>query len=179
MNLRSARSSAFMRLALVAGLVVSLSGCGFQLRGQAQLPFESAYVEGGTKAHGNELRPARFGSLANTLSQALAAQNKLAADAKSAPVRILLGNESLSKDILSLSGGGKVKEYRLIYRVTLAAVDAQGKELLAPSDIVLTRDYSYSDTEALAKEAEEAGLIRAMEQEALRQVLRRLSYTQR
>lgn len=175
MKLRRALSPALMSLTLVVGL----AGCGFQLRGQAQLPFESAVVEGGGKARPNELQPARFGSLAAHLSQTLAAQNKLAADAKSAQVRILLGNESLTKNILSLSGGGKVKEYRLIYKVTLAVEDAQGKELLAPADIVLTRDFSYSDTEALAKQAEEAGLVRAMEQDALRQVLRRLSYTQR
>ena len=174
MNLRRALTPVLLGLTLVAGL----SGCGFHLRGQAQLPFASAFVEGGTKA-GNVLQPARFGSLAGQLSQTLASQNKLAADAQSAPVRILLGNESLTKNILSLSGGGKVKEYRLIYKVTLAAVDADGRELLAPADIVLNRDFSYSDAEALAKEAEEAGLIRSMEQDALRQVLRRLSYTQR
>ena len=174
MNLRRALSAVSVTLALAAGL----AGCGFQLRGQAQLPFASALVEGGAKS-GNPLQPARFDSLAGQLNQVLAGQNKLAADAKSAQVRIQLGNESLSKNILSLSGGGKVKEYRLIYKVTLAVVDADGRELLAPADIVLNRDFSYSDAEALAKEAEEAGLIRSMEQDALRQVLRRLSYTQR
>jgi LPS-assembly lipoprotein len=58
-------------------------------------------------------------------------------------------------------------------------VDAAGKELIAPSEILLNRDFSYSDAEILAKEAEEATLIRGMEQEALRQVLRRLSYIKR
>ena len=48
--------------------------------------------------------------------------------------------------------------------------------LIAPARIHLTREFSYNDSEVLAKESEEAALNRAMEQEALRQILRRLSY---
>jgi LPS-assembly lipoprotein len=164
-------------------LAATLAGCGFQLRGQSQLPFESAYVESHGKSQENsdrnERRPALSASLAASLRQSLSTQNKLAANAKDAPVRIVLNNESLTKTILALSGGGKVREYRLIYKVAITVVDAAGKELIAPSEILLNRDFSYSDAEILAKEAEEATLIRGMEQEALRQVLRRLSYIKR
>jgi LPS-assembly lipoprotein len=153
-----------MGLALLAGL----AGCGFQLRGQSQLPFPAAYVE------------ARESSvLAEPLRQALSAQSKLASRAEGAPVRIVLTDEARTKTILALSGGGKVREYRLAYRLRLIVSDAAGNELIAPSDIQLNRDFSYSDAEILAKEAEEASLNRAMEQDALRQVLRRLSYVKR
>lgn len=166
-------------LALAAGL----AGCGFQLRGQAQLPFASAYVEGRSVAHDggnrNERHRANSISLAAALSQALISENKLARNASEASVRVFFLNERLSKSILALSGGGKVREYRLSYRVILQVNDASGRELIAPSEIFLNRDYSYSDAETLAKEAEEATLIRGMEQEALRQVLRRLSYIKR
>lgn len=179
MGLRRLLVNNLIGLVMAAGL----AGCGFQLRGQSQLPFESAYVESQSKTHDssdrNERRPALSASLAASLRQSLAAQNKLAADAKNAPVRIVLTNESLTKSILALSGGGKVREYRLVYKVALTVVDAAGKELIAPSEILLNRDFSYSDAEILAKEAEEATLIRGMEREALRQVLRRLSYIQR
>lgn len=166
---------------ILIGLVMAaaLAGCGFQLRGQSQLPFESAYVESHAKVRDDDRRPALSASLAASLRQSLSAQNKLAADAKIAPVRIVLTNESLTKSILALSGGGKVREFRLIYKVALTVVDTAGKELIAPSEILLNRDFSYTDAEILAKEAEEATLIRGMEQEALRQVLRRLSYIQR
>ena len=172
-------------LVSLAGFVLAfgLSGCGFKLRGQAQLPFESAYVEGRSGAHNegdrNELRPAQSASLTSALRQALKTQDKLAASAEGTPVRIILSGETLSKSILSLSGGGKVREYRLTYKVGLKVVDQGGNELISPSAILLTRDYSYSDTAILAKEAEEATLIRGMEQEALRQVLRRLSFVKR
>ncbi len=157
-----------MHFLLGLALLAGVSGCGFQLRGQAQLPFVAAHVE------------AREGSpLGNALRQNLGYQNKLAAKKDEAPVRIVLSEEARTKDILSLSGGGKVKEYRLGYRVIVSVLDGAGNELIAPSEILLTRDFTFSDAEVLAKEAEEANLVRAMEQEALRQVMRRLSYVKR
>lgn len=157
-----------MHFLLGLALLAGVSGCGFQLRGQAQLPFAAAFVE------------AREGSpLGNALRQNLGYQNKLAAKKDEAPVRIVLSEEARTKGILSLSGGGKVKEYRLGYRVIVSVLDGAGNELIAPSEILLTRDFTFSDAEVLAKEAEEANLVRAMEQEALRQVMRRLSYVKR
>lgn len=147
---------------LAAGL---LSGCGFQLRGQAQLPFAAAHVEA-----------ARGSALGEGLRQSLRGQGKLTERSEGAPVRIRLSGESRQKNILSLSGAGKVREYRLEYRVNLSALDAAGVERIAPTPLYLTREYSYSDEQVLAKESEEAALYRAMEQDALRQILRRLSY---
>ena len=166
------KESGVKRLALTLlvglGLLAGVAGCGFQLRGQAQLPFESAHVEA---APGSILAPA--------LRDALSSQDKLAPRLEGAAVRIRLAEESRAKNILALSGGGKVREYRLTYRVVMTAQDPGGKDLSATAEILLTRDYSYSDTAILDKQAEETSLYRAMEQDALRQVLRRLSYIRR
>lgn len=145
-----------------------LAGCGFQLRGDAQLPFASAHVDAAADS-----------LLAPGLRQALAAQGKLAERSDGAPVRIRVTDERQQKDILSLSGGGKVREYRLIYKVTLKVSGEGGHELIAPIELEQVREYSYDDALILAKEAEEAALQRAMEQEILRQALRRLSYVKR
>lgn len=155
-------------MGFLASWTVLLAGCGFQLRGDAQLPFASAYVEAPDAS-----------VLAPQLRQALTAQDKLAAQAKDAPVRIRLLDERREKNILSLSGGGKVREYRLIYKVTLKVTDDMGNELIAPVELEQQREFSYDDALILAKEAEEASLNRAMEQETLRQALRRLSYVKR
>ena len=45
------------------------------------------------------------------------------------------------------------------------------------AEIALKRDLSYSDTEALGKEAEEALLYRDMQNDAVQQLLRRLQLT--
>jgi LPS-assembly lipoprotein len=138
------------------------------LRADAQLPFASASVDAPDAS-----------VLAPALRKALATQGKLAANAKDAPVRIRLVDEKREKNILSLSGGGKVREYRIIYKVTLKVTDDMGSELIAPIELQQMREYSYDDALILAKEAEEASLNRAMQQETLRQALRRLSYLKR
>ncbi len=151
-------------IALLAGLI--LAGCGFHLRGQSPLPFASAYIEAPPGSH-----------LASLLIQSLRLDGKQVLDSpQTAEVTIRLERESKAKEILSLSGGGKVREYRLSYRLTLSAYDRSGRPLLAPTELTLTRDFSYDDAQVLAKEAEEAQLLRDMEQEMLRQTLRRLAH---
>ncbi len=152
-------------LAAIASFSTVFSGCGFQLRGQEALPFSAAFVVAPDTSN-----------VANALRRSLSSQSKLAQTLAGAPIRISLGKESYSKEILALSGGGKVREYRLVYRVILSVVDAAGQTVVEPTEIHLSNDYSYSDAQVLAKEAEEASLNRAMEQDALRQILRRLSY---
>lgn len=157
------RHTAYSVLAILA--LALLAGCGFQLRGQSPLPFASAFVE--AKADS---------ALAARLRNHLALQHKLADQRERADIVIRFLNESRSKTILSLSGTGKVREYRLTLLVSIAASGVQGKERLAPAEIKLVRDFSFSDEQLLAKEAEEMALARDMEEDALRQILRRLAF---
>jgi LPS-assembly lipoprotein len=161
----NARRAALRWLALGAGLLV-LTGCGFQLRGQSPLPFDSVHVDA---AAGSVLQP--------LLTQNLRLNGKRVLPTPAgAQVVIRIDQETRSKEILSLSGGGKVREYRLGYRLILSVTDGAGRRILNPTELRLTRDYSYDDAQALAKEGEEAQLQRDMEQEMLRQVVRRLAF---
>ncbi len=166
-------------------LALSLAGCGFKLRGAAPLPFAQAYVEAGAatvsaagiaSGYTSQRTASQIGPL---LRQNLTANGKLATGREAASVIIRLNEEGREKNILSLSGSGKVREYRLVQRVTLSAVDQDGKLILAPAIIQLNRDFSYSDEEIMAKEAEEVQLLREMEQDMLRLILRRLGYVSR
>lgn len=148
----------------IAGLAI-LSGCGFQLRGQAPLPFEGAYVQAATDS-----------PLGTLLRTHLDRQSKLITLREKAEVILQLSGDKREKSILSLSGSGKVREYRLVHAVTVSAIGRDGRQLLAPAEIRQTRDYSYSDENVLAKEAEEAALRRDMDNDILRQVLRRLAF---
>ena len=53
-------------------------------------------------------------------------------------------------------------------------IDRNAVEIIPVTEIALKRDLSYSDTEALSKEAEEALLYRDMQNDAVQQLLRRL-----
>lgn len=159
------RRAALRSLIVWTGLVV-MAGCGFQLRGQPPLPFDSVYVEAAT---GSFLQP--------LLAQNLRLNGKhVLPSAEGAQVVIRIDQEMRSKQILSLSGGGKVREYRLGYRLVLSATNGAGRQILPPTELQLTRDYSYDDTQILAKAGEEAQLQRDMEQDMLRQVVRRLAF---
>lgn len=158
-----------LRRILLLGLLAGLAGCGFQLRGQAQLPFESAYI----------VSPADSPLRARLARSLTAGGKQLSTKAGDAQVIIRLEKEIRTKEILALSGGGKVREYRLRHQVELSVQDKEGRDLLVPSPILATRDFSYSDEQLLAKEAEEALLFRDMEQDILSQIQRRLAYIKR
>lgn len=149
-------------LAATASLV---AGCGFQLRGAAPLPFDSIYVEA-----------APASQFAVQLRRAMRAAGgvRIAERPEQAEVVLQIVNELHERQILSLSGGGRVSEYQVRYRVAYRLTDARKREHLPKSEIVLSRSYSYSDDQALGREAEEALLYRDMRNDAVQQLVRRL-----
>ncbi|HEV7801742.1 MAG TPA: LPS assembly lipoprotein LptE [Burkholderiales bacterium] len=142
-----------------------LSACGFHLRGPANLPFETLYIQAPQASlFANQLKRA-----IGTGSQTRITDNPAEADAT---LQVL--NELREREILSLSAGGRVSELQLRYRVLYRVYDKQ-KNIIAPqAEIVLRRDFSYDDQEALSKESEEALLYRDMQTDAVQQLLRRL-----
>jgi LPS-assembly lipoprotein len=148
---------------LAATLLVG--ACGFQLRGVAPLPFDSLYVQAApTSQFANQLkRMVRAGSGTRVVEQ----------PAQAAAILQIL-NEIQEKQILSLGGGGRVSEYQLRYRVGFRLTDSTNREHIPASEILLKRDFSFQDEQALSKEAEEALLLKDMRNDAVQQLLRRL-----
>ena len=68
----------------------------------------------------------------------------------------------------------KSPEFQLRYRVRYRVVDNTQREVVPTSEILLRRDFSFNDQEALSKESEEALLYRDMQTDAVQQLLRRL-----
>lgn len=141
-----------------------LSACGFHLRGQVAIPIESIYLDA---ANPNSL-------LINELRNNLEANGvKLVQTAEQAVVVLNIVYEIPDKQVLSLGGDGRVNEFRLQYRVSLRAYDPQ-QDWIPAEEIVQRRDYSYDDTKALAKEAEELMLFQSMRTDMVQQIMRRL-----
>jgi LPS-assembly lipoprotein len=163
---RLLRPSSFRTALLLLALGALLVSCGFRLRGTAALPFDSVYVQA-----------APASPLATELKRMVAAQTgtRIARSAAEAQVVLHILNEAREKRILALSGGGRVREFELRYRVTYRLTDSSSViEHIPMSEIVLRRDFTYSDAEALAKESEEALLYRDMQSDAVNQLVRRL-----
>ena len=154
---------------LIMLLALLLGACGFHLRGQSALamPFQTLYVKSA-----NDYAP-----FITELKHAIEVNNVQIADSpEQAQLTLHIVSETTDKQILSLSGGGRVREYRLQYRVSLRLYDKKQQDWLAPEEITLRRDFSYDDVQVLAKEQEEAMLFQNMRSDAVQQLLRRLNH---
>jgi len=157
------------RRAFLASLPLLLASCGFRLRGSAELPFSSVYEPGAT------------GGIALDLARNIQSGTnaKVVSDAKDAEAILQFTGETREKEILSLTGAGRVREFRLRYRVGFRVHDGKGKDFVPQATLELTRDVSFNDAEVLAKEAEEQLLFRDMQGDMVQQIMRRLAAAQR
>ncbi|MBI2311514.1 MAG: hypothetical protein HYU77_03325 [Betaproteobacteria bacterium] len=161
---RSRLSTLGYRLAVALFATAWLASCGFHLRGQLALPFSTVHVPGAS-------------ALAQELKRSIAAgtQAQVVDDPKAAQAVLHILSEIREKQILSVNAAGRVREFQLRYRVSVRLVDAASKELMPASEIVLKRDFTFNDTQVLAKESEEALLYKDMQSDAVQQVMRRLA----
>ncbi|TMH91299.1 MAG: hypothetical protein E6H47_04430, partial [Betaproteobacteria bacterium] len=95
-------------------------------------------------------------------------------DPKQADAVLQFTEETRQKEILSLTGTGRVREFKLRYRVGFRLHDGKGADYVPQSTVELTRDVTFNDADVLAKEAEEQLLYRDMQSDMVQQVMRRL-----
>jgi LPS-assembly lipoprotein len=150
-------------------LAVIIAACGFQLRGTAEVPFKTLYLPGAT------------GGIALDLKRQIQAGTdaKVIDDPKQADAILQFSQEAREKQILSLTGTGRVREFRLLYRVGWRVHDGKGGDYVPQTSFELTRDVSFNDAEVLAKEAEEQLLFRDMQSDMVQLIMRRLSAAQK
>jgi LPS-assembly lipoprotein len=142
-----------------------LAGCGFRLRGTADLPFQTLYVPNAETGIALDLkRNVQAGS-----------QVKVVDEAKQAEAILVFSDETRAKEILSLTGTGRVREFQLRYRVSFRVHDTKGADYVPLSTILLTRDITFNDSDVLAKETEEQLLFRDMQSDMVQQIMRRLA----
>lgn len=141
------------------------AGCGFQLRRFDGMPFATLYLDAPPDSRvAQRLRTMLGGEQAT----------RLVATVEEAEAVLKLTQEDRRKAILSLSGAGRVTEYRLSLRVAYSVVGRDEGVLAAPENIELNRDMTYDDSQLLAKNAEEQLLYRDMEENAALWIVRRL-----
>ena len=171
---RSAKSALVTRRALLAtgallaGSLVAAGagGCGFHLRRNADLPFETLYSGFSPgSATGEEFRR----ELARTTS------TRLVAKPDEAQVVLQVMGETRERDIVAYSAVGRPREYELRLRLQFRATDGREHEYIPPSEIILRRDISAADNQLTARVDEEALLYRDMQRDMVQQLLRRLA----
>jgi LPS-assembly lipoprotein len=155
------------RRCFVLSLAALAAGCGFELRRAPDLKFKTLQLAG-FKPHS---------PLADELRRSIGASTttKVVEAAAQAEVVLVALNDSRSKGVVASTAAGQVREIQLHSRFSFRLHTPAGKELTAPTEIVLSRDMTYNERDALAKELEEEALYRAMQSDIASQVLRRLA----
>ncbi|CEN55449.1 LPS assembly lipoprotein LptE [Candidatus Methylopumilus turicensis] len=154
--------STIARRLTILMLAFVVAACGFHLRGVADLAFSKLYMKGSA-------------SISKDLISALKTNGvKIVTEPEEAEVMLELMSDGVEKRILSLGGTGSVREFELFYRIKFRVRDAS-EELWGQEQIIESRrDFSYLDTELLAKSYEEAMLYEDMRRDATRELMRRL-----
>jgi len=141
-----------------------LSACGFQLRGTADLAFKNVYIQGAKLSISRDLeRTFKINGV------------QIASKTEDAELLLEMVSESNQKRIMSLSGGGLVREFELIYLLNFRIREASNPIWGPMQTIRGRRDFSYNDNALLGKAEEEERLNADMRQDAIREILRRLT----
>lgn len=144
-------------------LALSLAACGFELRGLGDLSFKTLYIQGSM-------------TISRPLVKSLKTNGITLVDQpEQADLMMELISDGTEKRILSLSGGsGTVREFELFYRANYRIRDQSTPLWGEVQTIEARRDFSYTDSELLAKQYEEQYLYEDMRQDAVREIMRRL-----
>ena len=164
-NRRSIRLSA----ALALTLALTLAGCGFKPVGQANMPFDTLYVTAPDYSS--------FGAEFKRYVESYG-KTRITDNPQQAQVILEILSETQEQQILSLTSAGRVAEFLLRYRVTYRLRDNEKRDWIPRGEIQLQRDYTYDDTIVLAKENEAQLLFKDMKNDAIQQLVRRLSVAQ-
>ena len=153
-------------LALGAGLCGSgIAGCDFQLRRSPPLPFARIALIGF----------AARSPLQQELRQQLATQVQVIDNPAQADVVLRALADTRQKTVVASTSASQVREVQLRVRLQFRILTGGGRELAPEAELMLVRDLSYNETQALAKEQEEAQILRDIQSDIVQQVLRRLA----
>jgi len=165
-----------LKLLTLPAIAAAVGACGFNLRGTKRQTGRQlvgqVYIEGEA-------------SIIGPLRKALTAQQvEFAAFRKDADTIVFVGNEELSRRVASVSSAGRVSEYELLHSVDLLTLrsrdDIKAGELpieerdRSPQTVSVIRDYTYDETDVLAKDDEESILRSEMNKELVRHLVLRI-----
>lgn len=159
------------RVLRVAGAVLAsglMGACGFRLQQPVAVGWERVALTGFSPRSG----------VAAELRRLLTPAARVVSDPAGAELVVAALQDQREKTVVALSAG-QVREVQLRVKFRYRLLAPQGRELLPPSELLLVRDMSFSESVALAKEREEMDLYREMEVDIARQVVQRLAALRR
>ena len=151
---------------LLCAFVLALAGCGFHPRAQLSFPAGLGPVVVQTADP--------YSPLGLELSSTLERAGLSGAPAGTPSAALKITEEAWSTKPLSVDELARVREYITRYRVSFAMVGADGKFLVDPQTIELSREYTYDITASAGSPAEQELIQRELRRDMQAAILRRL-----
>ena len=139
--------------------------CGFRLRGSYSTPFRTLYLQMPENSYlavrlRQELLAGSDVTIVNTPSEAEAILELL--------------SDTRSRDVLSINDTGRAREYEITLSLSFRVSNPSGIDYMEAVTLTASRDLTYSESDFLSREKEEAFLYRDMEADLVNQLMRRI-----
>ncbi|MCV2360634.1 LPS assembly lipoprotein LptE [Paucibacter sp. TC2R-5] len=153
------------RRRLLMALGISLTGCGFAPRREPELLFQSLAISG--------IKP--DSPMAAELRRQLSRTSVVVVeDANKAQLVLVVLKDVRERSAVVSTTAGQVREWQLRLNFDFMLRTPNEELLLPRTELRMVREMNFRETDALGKEQEEAQLYRAMQSDAVAQVMRRL-----
>lgn len=132
---------------LAACSALLLSGCGFQLRGEANLPPEM----GRTQMIVND----EYSTLARRVRVILERSGVQFVAAEQATAILEIPQNEVVTEVLTIADNARAREYRVTYTVRFRLTDAEGRKLIDWQTLRQAREISFDEQQILASAREQ------------------------
>lgn len=159
---------ALLRLILISLITISLSSCGFQLRGSAALspPLKRLYIETANP----------YGPLTRNLRDYLKASDVEVTDTRQNALTVLhIVSETQTQQLLSVSGLQQTRQYSLTLTVTFEITSPNGAVLMPAIAVAESRTLTSVSDQILGSSNEQNTLYQQMRLAIVYDIMNRLS----
>lgn len=155
------------RWILILFICLSLSGCGFHLRGHGPLPPQLRVL------HLQTNNP--YTAFSKQLRQALCSTGiQLVDNPSAAPVTLQILGDNFGQAVTSIGSSQQVTTYALSYTISYQINDANGHTIIGPQTIIANRSYQIASNQILADTSTLFSLQDDMRRDVIFQLLNRL-----
>jgi len=150
----------------LATIATSMGACGWRLRGKVNLPYKSLFLTG-------TITP----ELKDDIEMLLRVNDiELAKTVKDSELVLEIISEQNARQVLSYNTSGQITAYRIISRIVFRAFDPiTSLEAMPESDIFLTRDIDFSQSNIQAFDQQVNEYVKSMRIDIVSQLMRRLA----
>jgi LPS-assembly lipoprotein len=132
---------------IMAVLALLLSGCGFQLRGEANLPPEMSKTR--------IVIDDEYSALARRVRVMLERSGVQFVPADQASAVLEIPENEVVTEVLTIADNARVREYRVTHTVKFRLTNAQGQELVGWQTLRQSREISFDEQRILASSREQ------------------------